>query len=1130
MQTNTNHFDTLLNIHNCPKATVEKYHQMRSLLETITMELTHKDAISFPDLFSRLYYICSKAELGQAATRRINTFRVRSNRIIHSLYHPTEAEYKQDLRSLCDAIAHFYQTHIPEALSIEINTIPEEEKCPGGKKIRRYDKLRVMVLSWDKTYIYAVDEESEYAEEYIKINHDKTSVENEYFKTSLALVWKYCRMNLLDVTIDRNNVCSPQLIILEPDYLIDISALSECMNDYGRSPLYYLQHRFEPPKNSKHIMLGNAANYFLDEFVNEKPETPQINFSETIKKHFQTAPFEYATCPDIDTVFFAEAKQQFENIRHIVNTLFIQENIDKSEATLEPSFICEQLGIQGRMDFLVPNVSHPVLIELKSGRAPYPERDYTLVGLSHRTQAFLYQIVLQKVLGLDFNKLRTYVLYSKYKETKANLRFIRPYMASIKEILNIRNQIVAIERDIAYDKTGFRSSHYIDLLTPETLVTDRINQNFLYNYIIPQIKEFKTPFDQASPLELSYFHTFHSFIAREHFLAKSGTYENETNRGFSSLWLSTLDNKKEEGEILLDLTIKEIHTDAEHPTATLSLPTVEACQEFVSNFRNGDIILLYERNSDADNVTNKQVFRGAIERLSPEEITIRLRAKQRNISVFPANSKYAIEHDFMESSYNGIYKGLYSFLQANKDRRELLLNQRSPRYDITRTLSSKTYINKEIYNIILKARQADDYFILVGPPGTGKTSCLLKSLVEEFHSEADVNILLLSYTNRAIDEICEALDNIQTHPPYIRLGKELSCKKEYRGKLFDKIVEQCRNRQQVLSKIQEYRIFVSTTTSMLSKTELFKLKHFHVAIIDEASQILEPQIIGILSAKDANGDNAIGKFIMIGDHKQLPAIVLQSPGDSDVTAPELRSIGLTNMRKSLFERLYISCLNSELTTDMLYKQGRMHPEISSFPNQFFYRNKLVPIPLKHQEGPLEFHKYDASKPMEKLVASQRMAFIPAERAWSRSNKNNINEARIVASLALSIYELYIKNSIPLESEKSLGIITPYRSQIAMIKKEIYDLNIPLLNEITIDTVERYQGSQRDIIIYSFSVNVPNQLEFIANTMEEDGTIIDRKLNVVLTRAKKQIFITGNPDILYHNEIFRRLIDFIRSQE
>lgn len=106
----------------------------------------------------------------------------------------------------------------------------------------------------------------------------------------------------------------------------------------------------------------------------------------------------------------------------------------------------------------------------------------------------------------------------------------------------------------------------------------------------------------------------------------------------------------------------------------------------------------------------------------------------------------------------------------------------------------------------------------------------------------------------------------------------------------------------------------------------------------------------------------------------------------------------------------------------------------------------------------------------------------------------------------------------------MGVIVPYRNQIAMIRREIEQLGVPALMDISIDTVERYQGSQRDVIIYSFTVQKPYQLDFLtANCFEEKGKVIDRKLNVAMTRARKQLLLTGNEQILSLNPLFAELL-------
>lgn len=103
------------------------------------------------------------------------------------------------------------------------------------------------------------------------------------------------------------------------------------------------------------------------------------------------------------------------------------------------------------------------------------------------------------------------------------------------------------------------------------------------------------------------------------------------------------------------------------------------------------------------------VFKGNIEYISDCDVCIRLRATQQNISVLPMDSRYAIEHDYMDTSFRSMYSGLSAFLSATKDRRDLLLNQREPEFDsaFDGAIAAAT---DDFVRITLKAQAAKDYF------------------------------------------------------------------------------------------------------------------------------------------------------------------------------------------------------------------------------------------------------------------------------------------------------------------------------------------------------------------------------------------------------------------------------------
>lgn len=1104
-------FNRIERIHHQPTAAPDnlqaKYILLHKVLEQACYELTTGVTLSFANLFSRLDYICKEKKMTPSDRYAIQTMRRNCNAAMGDRFQADMQEYLYDLRALVRFVSLGFEEDIPASILPEI---PHSNRPYQGTRLSHIPYVRASVTSWNDTQIFAATDSE--TDPFIIINYAKGGYDSDllYLKDLLS---ENLPLNLLDVRVDEENHYIPNLIVIHPDYLIDISSLAACFREYGHHPLNYFMNKIKPRANTAPILMGNLASQFLDDYINEQPQEP-VSYPRTIKKFFAASALDFCTCP-LPADFHAQAQAQMMNIRSFIHDVLPHNirNFNKKNTLLEASFICEKLGLQGRVDMMQKDFQ--VLIEQKAGKRDEYHRRHKE---DHFIQMMLYQGVLMYNFGQETAHMQTFLLYSKYADGLLIEHFAENLF---RESIKLRNFIVHNEMRLGDGAIG----EIVDSLSTDLLNELQIGGKLWNDYQEPQLQTAINTLKRCTPLERAYFNRFFTFVSKEQILSKTGG-SNDASHGFAGNWHIPLHEKLEAGNILTGLTIQEKQSSGPgkgYDLIELHIPAQD--EDFLPNFRTGDMVILYAYKEEPD--MRKQILmKGNILELQPDRMTLVLRNGQQNKDIIGGQEEvFAIEHDFSDTSANNGFRGLYAFLSAQADRKELLLGVRPPaQLEDVKLNGDYGRFNE----LILKEKQAKDYFLLVGPPGTGKTSCALRFMVEEALSEPDTSILLLSYTNRAVDEICAMLTDsgIADRTPFIRIGNELSCDKRFVPYLLKYSLDDCPKLTDIQQKMARTRIFVGTTTAINNRLNLFTLKHFQLAIIDEASQILEPDLIGILSARHQQ-HNAIDKFVLVGDYKQLPAIAQQSAEEAAVTDLLLRNIGLEDCRNSLFERLYKS--SPDTCRSILHKQGRMHPAIAEFPNQtFYYREQLESVPLPHQ---LEETPYETGltpqDTIDQLLLERRMVFIPAEAPdhLTCSDKTNPNEARIVATLLAHIYRLTESRFDP---NRTVGVIVPYRNQIAMIRKEIARLQLPALQDISIDTVERYQGSQRDIIIYSFTIQNFSQLNFLtANTFQEGNFLIDRKLNVALTRARKQLLLTGNPHILGANITFYKLMEYIR---
>lgn len=1089
-----------------PTRCAERCHAVYQLLLRHIKQLAVTHQLEGYGVVAQLAHCCQ--HYGLAFERYEGCFR----RIRTQAFQPSEVDgvaYRRDLVCAAQFIAATTGQALPEAWQAAV----AEEEHQQVQPLEAIEKCRIVVSSWDDGLIYGHILDAPTTEPCVVA----MPLPETPFGDLPQLLYVGAQLNLLHTTVDGSGIISARYVVLEPDYLIDISALSACIKPYGAHPLNYVLRRFEPRCVTLPILKGSVANQFMDDCLHEAhTQTADELFAASMSRVFRQQPISFTCSPEAESInksFFDDCRRQFDNIYASVKTHFGREDIDLADILIEPAFLCETLGIRGRMDVLSTD-SH-TLIELKSGKAD--EWGGFSMKDEHAIQAALYKAVLYYNFGVNHAHCEAYVYYSKYPE----LCPIGNNTHWVEQALQARNRIVAMERSMCRGDMEV----FFDQLHWSVINEAQNRSSFVERYLRPAVEQMCQKINTLSALEKAYFSAFVSFVEREQFYAKIGDNRIGSTRGFAQVWRMPEAERMASGEAISGITLLATEGGDAVERLHLQLPEVE---DLIPNYDVGDMVLFYCKRDTEATATNQQVNNAYIEALDGKHITLRLQYKQRNKAAFSLGQHYVIDRSTTDSSFAMMYRNLYAFLNLPAARKATFLAQQPPTYDTTKALAMD-HGDCRINEVVLRAKQANDFFLLIGPPGSGKTSRMLRAMVMEFLADpqhADDNLLLVAYTNQAVHEICEMLASIPQQPHYLRLGT-VPAEPALAQHHITTALAGATKRSEVAEVIEHCHIWVATLHTMTNNAELFSRKHFACAIIDEASQVLEPQFLGLYAAMSDALTPAIDKFVLIGDHKQLPAVVLQNEGESAVpdTQPLLHAIGLTDLRHSIFERLYhnFSNLPAQDTlqlVDRLTTQGRMHEDIGRFAAQEFYDNQLAVACPERQCLPLDYKHVQEG--FEHFIAHTRMGFVDvAPYQAGLSLKHNRAEAEAVAAIIDTLHRLHANNGKALHAAEQIGVIVPFRNQISMIRQCLAVLPWPHLEHITIDTVECYQGSQRDFIIFSTTVSTPFQLDILS--AEHHG--VDRKLNVALTRAKQQQFVVGQARLLRQKPVYAHLIDY-----
>jgi len=1182
--------------------------RLRKLLEAVLRDEYKRRGVSFGNLSQAIGFVAYEHEFTGRLRHQLQALRLSANLVLHESYPGTVAEVASGFNAVVELIEQLTGVlydgpalQLAPDAGLEANEQEAFEAALAAAPLPPATPLE----AW-RVHVLATN----LATGELTVEMDKPADGRPAGPFELLLPEAYASLlptaavlhptlHLIGPVLLPDGRVKPRRVVLEPDYLINVTTVAECAQKDGTMPEWALISAFLPDETSRPLVLGNLVNMLLDEEVshaarNEELKSkndegkmkermaalanllegsrPSQGFAKSAvnvasdsfdspapgerepgtevevagargqidfdlehflhKRLFRLAPLSLSTLPEFQTrngvpELFNDLRRHHRTLRDTQLRGFVadsrtgyqQQRLRVADCFLEPTFLSATYGLQGRLDLLHESNTGYDLIELKSSKSVPGGPPWT----NHTAQAQLYRLLLESVFGADgetAGRGRTSILYSNAADGQSAVRRVDQDQALIDRLLNARNQLVGVELQLAR-ATGPRQTR--QLLAP-VIKPDLAG---LPSFGRDKAQHVANAWAAADLVERAYCLELIRFSAREMRLTLLGDEARPGDAGGQAgLWLLPQARKHQNFSLLDELELIEDQSNADDdardglgPHLVFQRPA--GGREV--NFRAGDTLILYPRRKATTAAENENPSPEASRTLSPLDSQVvkvvlaedlgtdgRVVLSIRNRRLAPrylhGHSHWALEPDTYDT-FRREWASISAFLSLAPERRQRLLARTAPRQPEPEFWTPASLPATTAPEVVARALAVPDWFVLCGPPGTGKTRAVLRELAEQLYKQ-DKHTLLAAYTNRAVDEICEQL--VAAGLPFIRVGSRLGTAPHYRPYLLDNMLRDCPTRQAVRDRLKNCPFYVGTVASLLGKPELFTLKQFDLAVVDEASQVLEAPMLSLLSK--------VNKFILIGDHRQLPAVVTQEPEASAIAeeVAELlqQELGLSNMRNSYFERLFKKAeAHWPHAHGTLADHYRMHTELVALVNDDFY-NGLLRCPMPWQHEALNRTAWPApTDALTQQLHSQRLIFVPTRRQpEDLSMKESAQEADLAARTAAYVVQGYGPDFNP---ETTLGIIASYRNQAALIRARLAalaeELALPALIQVSVDTVERYQGSQRDVIVVSFCCHHEHQLELMVSP-NEDGTV-DRKLNVALTRARQQLVLLGNEEIL-----------------
>lgn len=856
------------------------------------------------------------------------------------------------------------------------------------------------------------------------------------------------------------------LLVLEPEITIDVTDASSLLSDYGLlSGTLALKRLRQIAPPTPAMLAGSVVNGALDALVRR----PDLGDTDVITEAIQSRPLAIAALARDGQRY----RELLGTVRHLLSPLRQMVTAwQGADVVLEPFLISPVLGLQGRADIVLRRNAELTVIELKVGRPRALDRP------DHISQVASYVALLgaaretnDVIMGQMW-----YIADQKYP-----LREVEDFDNPMRSIIDARNAIVL--NDLRVQKGDMKMLR-IAQLGPAYC-------RGISSYERDEWEHLTKSLSSLGQTERFMIAEWLRMAANEQSAARLG---GGTGRCAADLWRLSTEERKLSPTVLTDLTFDRERSNME----TMHLTFRRSPQPMPTAIRLGDAVVL--RRIVVDQVaggskTGLELYKGSIRSIDVDQVTVSLRNKYADISRQTANG-WMIEQDVTDSGMRTTLTSLRSLIDADARRRNVLLGLAAPEHTQT-SASIAPNLTDVQRGIVERAVAARELFLIQGPPGSGKTSAVLRAIIQELLRQPHHRILALAFTNRAANEICDVLRRYGVS--YLRQGSVEGATGE--GSI-PRLAREL-TPEDLADTVSSTRVIVATVASIHSAPEIWSMCDFDSVVVDEASQIIEAQLIGILARCQ--------RAIMIGDHCQLPAVIAQAPNLLRVESQRLADVCMTNLGMSGFERL-IRCARNrgdETTVAMLTQQGRMHEDVMRFPSEAFYGGRLTCLSdVQRSRSPLPWAD----------VVSERVCMIEVEA---------LQQLREEATTLSTLAERILRSSDSIDQPPSIGIITPFRMQNNAVL-HMLDESLPpeLRGRVIVDTVERFQGSECDVILYGTSVTNEQEFDAIRSDVLIDDVLVDRKLNVAMTRAREQFILVGNPSVLKHSLIYKHLMDSV----